>query len=94
MEGALWAGRDEHTKELFNNCLKDKEHVPDLFKIEYLNTRRTDIHSYFIRGSIHKNLVINAIRLEVAKSSFLLQGCNSFLLLNVLVFDAFLNVPF
>jgi len=46
-------------------------HVPDLFKIEYLNTRRTDIHFYFIRCSINTNLVINAIRLEVAKSWFL-----------------------
>ena len=31
--------RDEHIKELFNKCPKDKEHVPDLFK-NYFNTRR------------------------------------------------------
>ena len=42
--------RDEHIKELFNKCLKDKEHVPDLFK-NYFNTRRIDILSYFIRSS-------------------------------------------
>ena len=73
--------REEHTKELVNKCLKG--HVPDLFK-NYFNTRRSDIHSYYTRGST--NLFIDKIRLEVAKRAFYYKGAIIFNRLKFLVF--------
>ena len=63
--------REEHFKELVNNCFRGPD-CSCLFKPGYFNTKRYDIHSHNTRFS--QSLFVDKIKLQISKRAFYYKG--------------------